>query len=243
MHTSIETWYSPCLQRDMPVAVYGHYGFALLLIPTAAADFLEYERFGLIQSIAPYIDAGKLKVFSINSMNTESWMDYGADPRHKTYMHKQWCHYVFDELVPYIKSQTSPDTPVYTCGASFGALHSANLFFRRPDLFDGCLAMSGVYELTEYTRGYFDEDVYYNSPMHYLPNLNDHIVLEQIRKSRHIHLFAGSGEYEDPESARRLAGILESKGIAYDLEIWGPEWRHDWNIWRAALPYYLDKKF
>ena len=34
------------LDRHMDIAVYGHYGFALLLlIPTAAADFLEYERF------------------------------------------------------------------------------------------------------------------------------------------------------------------------------------------------------
>ena len=35
----------------MEVAVYGHFGFALLLIPTAAADYLEYERFLLIDAI------------------------------------------------------------------------------------------------------------------------------------------------------------------------------------------------
>jgi esterase/lipase superfamily enzyme len=243
MERKIYSWYSPCLQREMPVAVYGHYGFSLLLIPTAAADFLEYERFGLIHSLEPFIDAGKLKVFSVDSINRESWMNFDAHPLHKTYMHKQWCYYVFDELLPYIKSETSWDTPVYTCGASFGALHSANLFFRRPDLINGCVAMSGVYDLSEYTRGYFDEDVYFNSPMHYLPNMHDHSLLEQIRRSNHIHLFSGSGEYEDPESARRFAGILYGKGINYDLDIWGGEWRHDWNTWRAVLPHYLATKF
>lgn len=227
----------------MPMAVYGHYGFALLMIPTAAADFLEYERFGLIESLRPFIEAGKLKLYSINSINNESWMNFGAHPLHKTYMHKQWNHYVYDEVIPFIKSDSSWETPVYACGASFGALHSSNLFFKRPDLLDGCLAMSGVYDLTEYTRGYFDEDVYYNSPMHYMPNLEDHTTLELIRRSIHIHLFSGSGEYEDPESARRFAGILYGKGITYELDIWGAEWRHDWNTWRAALPHYLSTRF
>jgi esterase/lipase superfamily enzyme len=227
----------------MPVAVYGHYGFALLFIPTAAADFLEYERFNLIECLRPFIDGGKIKVFSIDSINNDSWMNYGAHPQHKTYMHKQWNHYVYDEVVPFIKNNTSGDTPVYTCGASFGALHSANLFFKRPDLLNGCLAMSGVYELTEYTYGYYDEDVYFNSPMHYIPNLQDHTILEQIRESNHIHLLSGSGEYEDPESARRFAGILYRKGISYELDIWGSEWRHDWNTWRVMLPHYIGTRF
>jgi esterase/lipase superfamily enzyme len=243
MERRITSWFSPCLQKEMPIAVYGHYGFSLLLIPTAAADFLEYERFELINALQPLIHGGKVKVFSIDSINNDSWMNYPAHPNHKTYMHNQWNYYVYNEVVPFIRSQTSWETPLYSCGASFGALHSANLFFKRPDLLNGCIAMSGVYDLTEYTRGHFDEDVYFNSPMHYMPNLQDHGLLEQIRRSHHIHLFSGSGEYEDPESARRFAGILYGKGINYELEIWGQEWRHDWNTWRACLPYYLDTKF
>jgi esterase/lipase superfamily enzyme len=243
MERRITSWYSPALGKEMPVAVYGHYGFALLLIPTAAADFLEYERFGLIEALRPFIESGKVKVFSIDSINSESWMNYYAHPLHKTYKHKQWNYYVYDELAPFIKSNTSNETPVITCGASFGALHSANLFFKRPDIINGCIAMSGVYDLTEYTRGHYDEDVYFNSPMHYVPNMHEHYILEQIRRSHHIHLFSGSGEYEDPESARRFAGILHSKGINYELDIWGNEWRHDWNTWRVMLPHYLTTRF
>lgn len=69
------SWYSQRLQKEMPVAVYGYYGFALLLVPTAAADYLEYERFQLIDALAPFIDSGKVKVFSINSINNESWLN------------------------------------------------------------------------------------------------------------------------------------------------------------------------
>jgi len=227
----------------MPMAVYGNYGFALLLVPTAAADYLEYERFELIQSIRPFIDAGKVKVFSINSINNESWMNNYMNPVHKIERHKQFNDYVYNEVMPFIRINTSWETPVITCGASFGALHSANLFFKRPDLINGCIAMSGVYDLTEYTKGYFDEDVYYNSPIHYMPNLSDHAILEQLRNSSHIHLLSGSGAFEDPESARRFAGILYGKGIWYELDIWGSEFTHDWPTWRAMLPHYLGTRF
>ena len=236
-------WYSPALGKEMPVAVYGHYGFALLLIPTAAADYLEYERFELIDAIAPFIEAGKVKVFSINSINTESWMNYGLEGRQKVVRHQQYNDYVFNEVLPFVRTHTSADTPVITGGASFGALHSANLFFKRPDIINGCLSMSGVYDLTEYSRGYYDEDVYFNSPIHYIPNLTDHGLLEQIRRSHHIHLLTGSGEHEDPEANRRFGGVLYDKGINYELDIWGPEWRHDWPTWRAMLPHYLGTRF
>ncbi len=243
MERRLDGWYSPALGKEMPIAVYGHYGFALLLIPTAAADYLEYERFQLIDTLAPFIAAGNVKLFSINSINTESWMDYSLDGRQKVLRHQQFNDYVFREVVPYIRTHTSADTPIITCGASFGALHSANLFFKRPDLLQGCIAMSGVYDLTEYSRGYFDEDVYFNSPIHYIPNLTDHSILEQIRSRRHIHLVTGSGDHEDPEANRRFAGVLYNKGIHYELDVWGPEWRHDWPTWRAMLPHYLGSRF
>ena len=243
MKREIGSWYSPRLEREMPIAVYGHYGFALLLVPTAAADFLEYERFGLVDTLQPFVDDGKVKVFSVNSINTESWMNYSMAPHHKAIRHQTFNYYIWDEVIPFIKTQTSNDTPIIICGASFGALHSMNLFLKRPDLLSGVIAMSGVYDLTEYTRGFFNDDVYYNSPQHYMPNLTDHAVLEQIRQSRHIHIFSGSGPYEAPDAARSFAGILYNKGIKYELDIWGQEWRHDWETWRAVLPHYLGTRF
>ncbi len=62
---------------------------------------------------------------------------------------------------------------------------------------------------------------YFNSPQHYVPNLTDNNILNTIRKSHHIHILSGSGAYEDPEAARKFAGILDSKSIPYELDIWG----------------------
>jgi len=243
MERHLTSWYSERLHKEMPVAVYGNYGFALLLVPTAAADYLEYERFQLIDALAPFIDGGKVKVFSVNSINNESWLNNNMDPKHKIIRHQQFNGYIHEEVIPFIKANTSAETPIIICGASFGALHSMNLFLKRPDLINGVIAMSGVYDLTEYTKGYYDEDVYFNSPQHYMPNLTDHALLEQIRRSNHIHIFTGSGAYEDPAAGGRFARILYDKGIGYEFDRWGEEWPHDWNTWRAVLPHYLATRF
>ena len=227
----------------MPIACYGDYGFALLLVPTAAADYLEYERFQLMDQLAPFIDGGRVKVYSIDSINNESWLNNNMNPRDKSIRHQQWNSYVFNEVVPFIRNTSSQEIPIITCGASFGALHSMNLFLKRPDIINGVIAMSGVYDLTEYTKGHYDEDVYFNSPMHYMPNLNDHNILEQIRRSNHIHILTGSGAYEDPGASGQFARVLYDKGIWYELDVWGQEWPHDWNTWRKMLPHYLGTRF
>lgn len=227
----------------MEIAVYGHYGFALLLLPTAGADYLEYERFQMIDALSHLINSGKVKVFSINSINSESWLNKEMNPRHKSIRHNQFNEYVFQEVLPFIEGKTSHDTPIYVTGASLGALHSANLFFKRPDLINGVIAMSGDYDLQTYTDGYYDEDVYFNSPIAYMSNMNDDYYLPMLQNGRHIHIVAGSGNYERPEASRKLSGILHSKGIPHELDIWGPDMPHDWPTWRAMLPYYLESRF
>lgn len=242
MRREITSWYSPSLSKEMPIVTYGHYGFSLLLVPTAAADYLEYERFQLIDHIAPFIEGGKVKVFSVNSINTESWLNNEMDPSHKGIRHNQFNAYVYNEVVPFIRNATSWDTPIIISGASFGALHSMNLFLKRPDLINGVIAMSGVYDLTEYSKGHFDDQVYYNSPIHYIPNLTDHDVLEQQRRGK-IIIATGSGDYEDPEANRRFSGVLHTKSIPHELDIWGQDIRHDWPTWRKMLPHFLETRF
>jgi esterase/lipase superfamily enzyme len=243
MHRAIYGWHSPRLQKHMEIVEYGHYGPAILLLPTAAADYLEYERFQLIDALSGVLEAGKVKVYSINSINSESWLNSNIHPRHKAMRHVQFNEYVYEEVLPFIRKQTSEDTAIYTSGASMGALHSANLFFKRPDLIQGVIAMSGDYNLSTYTKGYHDMDVYFNSPMEYLPNLNDEHILNQIRQSGQIRIVTGSGDWENPDASRRFSAILNAKGIPHELDIWGPDMPHDWPTWRKMLPYYIQSRF
>jgi esterase/lipase superfamily enzyme len=243
MNRELSGWYSPALGKDMPIAAYGHYGFALLLIPTAAADYLEYERFQMMDALAPFVDGGKMKVFSIDSINKESWLNNEMHPEHKAIRHNQFNEYVFNEVVPFIRNNTSPETFIITCGASFGALHAMNLFMKRPDIINGCISMSGVYDLTEYTKGHWDDQVYFNSPLHYIPNLNDPFYMEKIKASHHIHVYTGAGNYEDPEANKRFSQVLWDKGIWHDLDVWGNDIHHDWPTWRNMLPFIIQNKF
>ncbi len=243
MRRELQGWHSPALNKHMEIATYGHYGHALLMLPTAAADYLEYERFQLIDAISEPINSGKFKAFSINSINSESWLNSRMYPPHKAIRHAQFNDYIINEVVPFIRNHTSHDTPIYITGASLGALHACNLFFRHPDIFAGTIAMSGNYDLTTYTDGYFDDQVYFNSPEHYLKNLDDDYFLPMLRQKKHIHLLTGSGNYETPDATRRFSALLSSKGIPHELDVWGHDMPHDWPTWRAMLPYYLQSRF
>jgi len=242
MRRDIHSWHSPRLNKPMEIAVYGHYGFALLMFPTAAADYLEYERFHLMDALVEFIDPGRVKVFSINSINNESWLNDHVAPPDRARRHQQYNEYVVDEVVPFVRSHCSQETPIITAGASFGALHAANMLFRRPDIFDGTIAMSGAYDLKTYSRGYYDDNCYFNSPVDYLPGLTDG-YLEALRSKRHIHILSGQGDYEAPEYSIRLAQVLAAKGIPHQLDLWGHDVPHDWPTWIAMLPHVLRTQF
>lgn len=240
MHKEVHKWWSSSLNKEMEIAVYGHYGFALLMFPTAAADYLEYERFGLIDSISSFINEGKIKVYSVNSINKESWLNEHMQPSHKAIRHQQYNEYITEEVIPFITHHSTSLVPIITAGASLGALHSANSFFRKPNIFAGTIAMSGNYDLKAYANGYYDDNCYYNSPVDYLPHWDDENIVKLL-KQKSIIIASGQGDHEDPDASRRLSDILNSKGISHWLDLWGPDMPHDWPTWKEMLPYFLGK--
>jgi esterase/lipase superfamily enzyme len=238
----IDAWHSPILGQQMPVVSYGHWGHPLLLFPTAAADFLENERFFLIGSIEQAIQAGRVRVFSINSINSQAWMDRNLPVPEQARRQALYARYVEDEVVPFIRHvcQTQ-DMRIATSGASFGAFHAANTLFRRPDLFDAVIAMSGFYDLApDYLHGYSDDNCYFNNPAWYLPQLAGD-SLDRLQHSCAILVMTGQGAYEAPNASRRLSEILHNKGIPHRLDMWGHDVAHDWPWWRKMLPQAIDQ--
>ena len=243
MKRVIDAWHSPSLNRQMEIVTYGDFGFPLLLFPTAAADYLEYERFHLIDAMRQFIESGKVKVFSINSINRASWLNPVLHPRVKATRQVEYNNYIANEVVPYIWNSCRGRIGVITAGASLGAFHAANQLFRRPDLFAGMLAMSGAYDIRGYYSGdYYDENIYFNNPVDYLPNLGGE-YLTMLQHKRHIYIVTGQGDYENPDASRRISGILAQKGIPHELDLWGHDMPHDWPTWRAMVKYYLAEKF
>jgi esterase/lipase superfamily enzyme len=231
-------WYSARLGLDMPIVSYGTRGHPLLLFPTAAADYLENERFFLIKSIEPLIFAGKVRVYSIESINQYAWMEDDVHPLEKARRQALYSAYIEHEVVPHIQRQCD-GSRIAVSGASFGAFHAANVFFRRPDLFDTLIGMSGFYDLEPgYTEGFMNDDIYFNNPGSFVPNL-DGPLLDRLRSDCQIHLVSGRGAYEAPQKSEHLARLLAAKGIPHNLDLWGYDVNHDWPWWRRMLPHYV----
>lgn len=236
-------WYSPRLGMDMPIVRYGNWGHPLILYPTAGADLLDCERFYLIKAIEPLLFAGRVTVFAINSINSHAWMNKSVSVPEAARRQALYSGYVEEEVVPHIRRAVQNDSArIGVTGASFGAFHAANQFFRRPDLFDTLVAMSGFYDLEgDYTRGFMNDDVYFNNPTSFVPNLGG-AALDTIKNHSQIHIVTGQGQWEHPENSRRFSTLLWDHGIWNNLDMWGHDMPHDWPTWRQMLPYYLGEK-
>lgn len=233
-------WHSPRLGTHMPIVRYGNWGHPLLLLPTAQSDLLDCERFFLIKSIEKYIFAGKVTVFSIESINSRAWMNRKVSVPEQAHLQSLYSGYVENEVVPHIRRCVRDDSArIAISGASFGAFHAANFFFRRPDYFDTLIAMSGFYDLgPSYLHGFGNDDVFFNNPTSYVPGIHGK-ALELIRDQSQIHLLCGTGPYEIPDATRRFSQMLWDKGIWHNADYWGPDMGHDWPTWRAMLDHYV----
>jgi esterase/lipase superfamily enzyme len=128
-------------------------------------------------------------------------------------------------------------------GCSLGAFHAANIAFRHPHLFRKLAAFSGRYDLTlnvEHFRdlfdGYYDDQVYHNTPTHFLPSLNCPWRLAHLR-SMDIVITIGD---EDPflDNNRHLSWLLGQKGIPHNFHVWQGR-AHRGRYWRQMAPLYV----
>jgi esterase/lipase superfamily enzyme len=226
---------------EMPLVAYGHAGRTLLMLPTAAADYLEYERFYLVDAIKPFIERGLIRAYSINSVNRYSLLNEEMPAKLKAELLTRYDRYIIDEVLPLIRRESGEDARPITMGASLGAFLSANEYFKHPDLFGGVIALSGSYDIRSYLEGYYDDNVFFNNPVDYLSGLNDDYFLPLLRQANAIYILSGQGSYEDPKRSQLLSDILKSKAIPHSLELWGQDVNHDWPWWRKMLPHVLGK--
>ena len=242
MKREYHRWHSPRLGIELGVVVYGHWGPPLVGFPTSAGDEWELEGQGLIPALADFIDGGKVKVFTVNSINGLSFYNKEAHPKHRSWVQSVFDSYFREEVVPFIWDTCKSQIGISTMGASFGAYHAANSLFKHPDVIKRCFAMSGVYDVKNFMDGVYDDNFYFNNPVDYLANLSDPWVYQQL-DSCDIHLTTGKGPWENSGPTYRFSELLAHKGIRHSLDDWGPMGGHDWPYWKRQMREYIGRLF
>lgn len=237
--------FSPSLGRNMEYKIYGHAGRPVLFIPCQDGRFFDFENFHMTDTWSPWIDSGQVMVCSIDTIDGETWSNQSLDARQRICRYEQWIRYITDEIIPFLRETANrrngwsgyPGVMVFGC--SLGAAHAANLYFRRPDLFDRLLALSGIYTAEFGFGSYMDDLVFQNSPVHYLADMpmdHPHIALYNLKKAV---ICTGQGAWELPDATRRLEAVLGSKGIQAWVDYWGTDSFHDWEWWYRQVVYFL----
>ena len=240
MEIRYEKHWSSHLNRFMEFKIYGNSGKPVMFIPCQSGRFFDFENFKMIDYWAKYIEEGKCTVYSVDSIDDEAWAAKGADNRWRIENHERWYNYITTEMVPTIHHY-SGQQGIMTFGASMGAMHAANLYYRRPDLFDSTFAISGLYDNKDFFGDYCDNLVYNNCPNYYLANMpHDHPYIEMYNSQKSL-IVCGQGDWEGPllESTRWLDTVCCQKGIKTRFEYWGLDVAHDWPWWFKMVEVYL----
>ncbi len=236
----IHRWKSHELQMDTQIVRWGNYGTPLLLFPTAGGDAEEVERFFLIKMLAPFIHDGRLKVYSVDSINGKTWITNPSIP-HRVWVQKQYDKFIANEVVPAIRRDCENDEiEVMTAGASIGAFNALVSICRHPDLFSRAICLSGTYDIEKWLEGQWFDEFYHQCPIQFVPGLPDGEHLNRLR-SRYVLLATGAGENETPDESWKVADALGVKQIPNRVDVWDANWRHDWETWREMLPKYVDE--
>ena len=238
MHFERHVWLSRNLGHDMEVLVYGHAGQPLVCFPSQDGRAGDWAGFGMVDACADLIEAGRLTVIAVDGVDWQSWTNAAASPADRARRNDDYHRYITEEVVPF--ARLSGSSSVWATGCSLGAYHAANAFFRRPDAFDGLIALSGLYQPRLFIGDYSDDHVYFHSPLYYLPNLADDWHLERYRRSR-IVFCCGQGAFEDDSvrDHRAIQEILWQKGVPATFDYWGHDVEHHWYWWQKMLRHHL----
>jgi esterase/lipase superfamily enzyme len=236
---AVEQWHSDRLGEQLHMVRWGTYGTPVLIFPTAGGDFEEIERFHLVSVLEDLLAAGRIKVYSVDSVNGRTLFT-SNDTRHVGRTMSAFSAVIRHEVVPAIRADCRSAVDIITAGASIGAFNALEVLCRHPDVFSDALCVSGTFDLAKWLDGPMTADFYYSSPVHYLPGLGEGPQLDQLRTR--FALFAhGLGRAEEPSESWRTAQVLGDKGIPNRVVEWGPEWPHDWTTWREMFPQFLDE--
>ena len=242
MNREYHKWFSPSLQREMELLIFGHAGDPVLFFPTRTARFYDYEDWHVIEALRRKIEAGSLQLYCLDSIDRESLYCKAIPPADRIARHLQYEQYILHEVLDLVASR-NPHPTVTAAGCSLGAWHAANLAFKYPALFHKVVGLSGRYDLTtqmehfeDLFEGHRNEDIYFNMPGQFIPNLHDKELISQLKNMEIVFVVGEKDVFLD--NNKFLSEALWQKGIWNALHIWDGE-SHKARYWRHMVQLYL----
>ena len=226
-------WHSPIINRDFEMLVFGHGGQPVILFPTSKGSYYQNKDQGLIESVRWFLENGKVKIYCPDSIDAMSWYNKSIHPGERAYNQSLYDQLIRNEIIPWAQHETGY-AKVATAGCSFGGYHAVNIAFKHPDVTSYCFSMSGAFEMKQFTEGFYDDNIYYNNPVDFIPNDNNPDLWN-------MGIILGTAEFDGClEDNKRLSAILDKKNISHWLDIRANE-THDWPVWKDMFPTYLSQ--
>ena len=215
--------------------VFGHAGIPVILFPTAQDQYFIYKDNGIIHSVSNLIEEGKIKIYTPDGIDNESWYNYSIHPSDRVKTHIAYENVILYDVIEYAIYESDREK-VILGGCGFGGYHALNFAFKHPDKVEGIISMSAFFNIKRFIYGYYDDNCYFNNPPDYMPNLEDPWYLDKIKEMK---IILGTGEWDaNLEENKSMSGILNQKKIPHLLDIKQGA-AGDWGWWREAFPEYV----
>jgi len=237
---------APAFDRPGTVIRYGHWGRPVVVFPSEAGRAWDYENNGMVGALAHLVNDGRAKLYCIDSFDHLTWSDRSVPLEERARRHQAYQAWVTDVVGSYVAADSAGAGDWIATGCSLGAYHALQTSLQRADLFPVAICQSGNYDpSTWYAWGDRGDAAYFTNPTDYVQHLHgDH--LDWLRSRLRLVLTVGEGAWETHPtgslpSARRMAALLQEKGIPHELDVWGHDVAHDWPWWRRQIAHHLPR--
>ena len=240
MKRSVYKLQSKSLGQEASLIVYGEGGYPVVAFQTQDQKASELEGEGMVDALAEFIDGKQIQLFSVDNFDEQSWSLLSGDNEARAARQEAYFRFVTDELIPRVHELNASNLRPIAFGCSMGAVHAAIALFRRPDLFQGCMALSGIYHSGYFFGDWMNSTLYDNDVLAFLPNMPlDHPYVDLYR-NRSLLFCCGQGEdAQFAEDERRMDAELNRLGVDHWCDYWGADVTHDWYWWKKQMAYFL----
>lgn len=216
----------------MEILIFGDQGIPVIIFPTGKGRFYEWENRRMTEAVRDKIDAGHNQLFCIDSIIQESLLNNDVDAFTRVIRLNQYENYVIDEVFSFIKEMNDHSYKMMA-GCEFGAYFSLLYLLKHPEKIQKSIAISGIYDIKPFLNGFYDDNVYFNNPVDFIPNLFDSEILELIELNK-INLASCEGD-ENEKSTKRMSNTFKMRHIDHRLEAWQNCEDDRWTNWRKMF--------